>query len=270
MKLRGISRGVAATLGSLLMAGTAVADGARRSFIACPIVRDTASVPCWLAEYEGQTYFLTLQTDVSATVTPPWLGHRVLVEGKVSDKANICGGVVLEPVQLSVLPELDASCNKMLPAEDRYNLDFEPPRPPGPSRGRLAFDNAPRAAPAAAAQEAAATSAVREFVVPYGFDGMVGFGHPRYLTPALNHAMAIKAKEVEIIGYRGAALLSNGQTITEASGIGKRRAEQIATIIRGSDLTGAELKVRWIDDPSRVTGEDDHLTRRVVIKVHPR
>jgi hypothetical protein len=82
--------------------------------------------------------------------------------------------------------------------------------------------------------------------------------------------MAIKAKEVEIIGYRGAALLSNGQTITEASGIGKRRAEQIATIIRGSDLTGAELKVRWIDDPSRVTGEDDHLTRRVVIKVHPR
>jgi hypothetical protein len=54
---------------------------ARRNFVACPIVRDTASVPCWLAEYQGELYFLTLQTDVSSPVTPPWLGHRVLVEG---------------------------------------------------------------------------------------------------------------------------------------------------------------------------------------------
>jgi hypothetical protein len=270
MQLRGFTRGAAAALGSLLMAGTAVADGARRSFVACPMVRDTASVPCWLAEYEGETYFLTLQTDVSATVTPPWLGHRVLVEGKVSDKPRICGGVVLEPVQLSVLPELDASCNRILPAEDRYNLTFEPPRPPGPSRGRLAFDNSPPAPPAGQRQEASSTPTLREFVVPYGFDGMVGFGHPRYLTPAINYAVQIKAKEVEIIGYRGAALLSNGQTMTEASGIGKRRAEQIATIMKGSDIADAQFKVSWVDEPARVTGEGDNLTRRVVIKVHPR
>ena len=59
------------------------APAERRNFVACPIVRDTASVPCWLAEYDGELYFLTLQTDVSAPVTPPWLGHRVLVEGTV-------------------------------------------------------------------------------------------------------------------------------------------------------------------------------------------
>ena len=29
---------------------------ARRNFVACPIVRDTASVPCWLAEYDGELY----------------------------------------------------------------------------------------------------------------------------------------------------------------------------------------------------------------------
>ena len=29
-------------------------SAARRNFVACPIVRDTASVPCWLAEYEGE------------------------------------------------------------------------------------------------------------------------------------------------------------------------------------------------------------------------
>ena len=117
------------------------APAERRNFVACPIVRDTASVPCWLAEHEGELYFLTLQTDVSAPVTPPWLGHRVLVEGSVAaERPRICGGIVLEPVVLSVLPELDASCNTaVLPAEERYNLTFEPPRPPGPSAGRLAF-----------------------------------------------------------------------------------------------------------------------------------
>ena len=123
----------------VLIAGwlTAVSVGAaqqQRNFVSCPIVRDTASVPCWLAEYDGELYFLTLQTDVSAPVTPPWLGHRVLVEGTVSTEPRICGGIVLEPVVLSVMPELDASCNTLLPAEERYNLTFEPPRPPGPHR----------------------------------------------------------------------------------------------------------------------------------------
>ena len=130
-------------------AAAAPSAGDRLSFVSCPIVRDTGTVPCWLAEYEGEVYFLTLQTDVSAPVNPPWLGHQVLVEGVVSDEPGICGGRVIKPVALSVMPELDASCNTMLPAEDRYNLTFEPPRPPGPSRGRLAFgDPASRSASA--------------------------------------------------------------------------------------------------------------------------
>ena len=58
----------------LLGCGAAVAFGAVpmeegiRNFVACPIVRDTATVPCWLAEYDGELYFLTLQSDVSAPV----------------------------------------------------------------------------------------------------------------------------------------------------------------------------------------------------------
>ena len=107
------------SIGVLLLAGWLASGGAaptradeqRKNFVSCPIVRDTASVPCWLTEYEGETYFLTLQTDVSAPVTPPWLGHQVLVEGVVSSEPRICGGVVLKPVHLSVLPERDASCS---------------------------------------------------------------------------------------------------------------------------------------------------------------
>jgi hypothetical protein len=123
----------------LATVSTSAAPEPHRNFVTCPIVRDTSTVPCWLAEYKGELYFLTLQTDVSAPVNPPQLGHQVLVEGVVSNEPRICGGIVLKPVVLSVLPELDNSCSTVLPAEERYNLTFEPPRPPGPSKGRLAF-----------------------------------------------------------------------------------------------------------------------------------
>jgi hypothetical protein len=90
----------------------------RRNFLACPIVRDTKTVPCWLAETDGETYFLGIQEDTGAAWYPPQLGHRVLVEGTISNEPRVCGGVVLKPVVTSVMPELDASCNTMLPAED--------------------------------------------------------------------------------------------------------------------------------------------------------
>ena len=231
----------------------------RTNFVSCPIVRDTASVPCWLAEYDGELYFLTLQTDVSAEVTPPWLGHRVLVEGTVSAEPRICGGVLLKPVHLSVV-EADASCTTTLPAEDRYNLTFAPPRPPGPSAGRLAFDNAPAAPPLV-------TAPTRQFTVPYDFDGLVGFRHARPLTDILEFARSVNARELEIVGYRGAVKLSNGQTLVEEAGIAKQRAQQIAMLLQGAGLNAPGYKVRWEDEPVAATGVDDHLSRRVVVTV---
>ena len=256
------ARGGALLAGWLATAAVGAAQQ-RQNFVSCPIVRDTASVPCWLAEYEGELYFLTLQTDVSAPVTPPWLGHRVLVEGTVSAAPRICGGIVLQPVRLSVL-ERDASCNTMLPAEERYNLTFEPPRPPGPSRGRLAFDNAPSAPPPPV------TSATREFVVSYPFDGLVGFNHAGLLTQVLEFARAVNARELEIVGYRGAVRLSNGQTMVEEPAIGKKRAEQVAMLLRGASLTAPSYKVGWRNEAAAATGVDDYLSRRVVITVRPR
>jgi hypothetical protein len=208
-------------------------------------------------------YFLTLQTDVSAPVTPPWLGHRVLVEGTVSAEPRICGGIVLKPVHLSVL-DRDASCTTMLPAEERYNLTFEPPRPPGPSRGRLAFDNAPAAPPSPT------TITTREFVVSYPFDGLVGFNHAGVLTEVLEFARAANAREIEIVGHRGAVRLSNGQTMVEEPSIGKKRAEQAAMLLQGANLTAPSYKVSWRDEAAAASGVDDFLSRRVVITVRPR
>lgn len=266
MKARHVIRGSTLLLAAPLLSFATIclgADGPRRNFVSCPIVRDTASVPCWLAEYDGELYFLTLQSDVTSPVTPPWLGHRVLVEGTVSAEPRICGGIVLKPVHLSVMPEPDASCNTMLPAEERYNLTFEPPRPPGPSKGRLAFDNAPPSA----RPSPGALPLTKEFVVPYDFDALVGFNHARMLTDVLEFARAVDARDIEIVGYRGAARLSNGQVLSEDADIGKRRAEQLAMLLQGANLKSPTYKVSWRDESAKATGVDDYALRQAVITV---
>jgi hypothetical protein len=256
-----------AVAASLLFAGAAFAGSppaTHRNFVSCPIVRDTVTVPCWLAEHQGELYFLTLQTDVSAPVTPPWLGHRVLVEGVVKkDAPRICGGIVLEPVKLSVLPELDQSCNTILPAEDRYNLTFEPPRPPGPSKGRLAFDRPGRGV------DPPQLSGPQEFTIAFDFDGMIGFRHPGDLMRVITYAESIKATHVEVVGYRGAVLLSSGETLTEKQGIAQARAEQIAGLLQGAGLKTPAYRVRWEEKPARVDGDKDYESYRVTVLVKP-
>ena len=244
-------------LGVAMAASTQVAAapkaGERLSFVSCPIVRDTRTVPCWLAEHAGEMYFLTLQTDVSAPVNPPWLGHKVLVEGVVSAESHICGGRVLKPVTLSVLPELDASCNLVLPAEDRYELTFEPPRPPGPSRGRLAFgDPVMRDA-----------SATRDFALAYEFDGKVAFRHAQVLQRILDTARAAQATEVQITGYRSASRLSDGTVMRERAGLERERAEQVRELLRGAGLESVTYTLRWKDLSKRPDGNADAANRRV-------
>jgi hypothetical protein len=256
-------RGALMLLAAWVVGGPVIASD-QLNFVECPIVRDTASVPCWLAEHEGELYFLTLQSDVSAPVTPPWLGHQVLVEGTVSNEPRICGGIVLKPVHLSVLPERDASCSTILPAEERYNLTFEPPRPPGPSGGRLAFDSGP-----APASPPAATPATREFVVSYTFDGLVAFNHSGLLSQVLTFARTINARSIDIVGYRGAVRLSNGQTMAEDASIARQRAEQVASLLRGAGLTAPRYTIETRDEAGKADGADDHLLRRTVITVRP-
>jgi hypothetical protein len=249
------------------LAATAVAagpaPGERLSFVSCPIVRDTKSVPCWLAEYEGQMYFLTLQTDVSAPVNPPWLGHQVLVEGVISDEPNICGGRVLKPVSLSVMQELDGGCNTILPAEDRYNLTFEPPRPPGPSRGRLAFGDP--TAPGGAKPAAAVTAT--EFTLQYEYDGMVAFRHAQTLQQILDAARAGSGRELRITGYRSASRLSNGTVMREREEIGRERAEQIRALLQGAGLEGVTYSLQWKDLSKRPNGTADAANRRAEVVI---
>ena len=121
--------------------------------------------------------------------------------------------------------------------------------------------------PASRSVTATAPASTREFVVAYDFDGLVGFNHARPLSDILDFARAANAKEIEIVGHRGAVLLSNGQTMVEDPAIGKKRAEQIAMLLQGANLKTPSYKVTWHDEPAKATGVDDYLSRRVVVTI---
>jgi hypothetical protein len=255
-------------LGAVVLGfGTAIAAppaGERISFVSCPIVRDTRSVPCWLSEYRDDLYYLTIQSDVSAEVQPPMLGHQVLVEGIVSSAPPICGGIVLDAVRLSVMPERDANCKTLLPADDRYTIDFNP-RPPGPSAGRLAFAPDP-AAPRAAAPRRA--EGPERFEIYFDFDKGVSFRHPSSLVSILEAARRSGAARLAITGVRGAHRLSDGTLLEESPSIGQRRAEEIAGLLAGAGVEVA-MAVEWTDGRAEADGVDDWQSRRVTVVVGP-
>ncbi len=244
------------------LAHAAPPAGERISFVACPVVRDTRSVPCWLSDYQGDTYYLTIQSDVSAEVQPPMLGHQVLVEGVVSDAPQICGGLVLEQVRLSVMPERDANCNTMLPADARYTIDFNP-RPPGPSGGRLAFDPVPGSS--APAPTPVGPQTVQLY---FDFDKTVSFRHPAALVNLLDVAAQVQAMTLKITGVRGAHRLSDGTLLQESATIGQRRAEEIAGLLQGAGLS-IDSEVSWTDGATEADGVNDWQSRRVTVELLP-
>ena len=248
-----------ATAIAAMVCGTA-AQGRTLAFVGCPIVQDTPSVPCWIVEHDGETYYLGIQSDVSAPFNPPSLGHKVLVEGelKATDQ-RICGGRVIEPVTVSVMPELSPECDELRVVRPGLELPFEPPRPPGPSMGRLAFSPPP---PAPSPQP---PFSAKTFVVPYEFEGMVNFKTPQVLEPVLVYARAIGASRIEVAGYRGATRLSDGSLLVEHEGIAKARAREIVDMLRGAGVDKAEYAVTASETPA-VGGPD---RRRVVITVMP-
>lgn len=258
---RVIATGVLACAPGLLIA--APPPGTRISFVSCPIVRDTRSVPCWLSEHEGDTYYLTIQSDVSATVQPPMLGHQVLVEGVVADAEPICGGIVLEPVRLSVMPERDANCNTLLPADERYTVDFNP-RPPGPSAGRLAFAPDPTV-PVEAPPVPEGPQVIELF---FDFDKGVSFRHPAVLVDVIDTAGQIDARRMRVTGVRGAHRLSDGTLLRESPGIGRRRAEEVAELLRGAGLD-MRIDVDWADGEPEADGVEDWRSRRVTVDLMP-
>lgn len=234
----------------------------RLNFVGCPVVRDTATVPCWLAEHDGELYYLGIQTDISAEFDPPYLGHRVLVEGTVADAPRICGGIVLEPVAVSPLLAPDASCNTILPAQDRYAVPFAP-RPPGPSGGRLAFQAPPGAEPPA-------LTGSQTFDIYYDFDRLIMGRHSSVLTAIFDYAKRSDARRIVVTSQAGATLLSNGEVLAEDPAIARDRAAEVKDHLARAGLDAAIIEIDASAPPERPDGIDDWASRRTRVLVEPR
>ncbi|HEX4946147.1 MAG TPA: OmpA family protein [Blastocatellia bacterium] len=223
----------------------------QRNFVACPIVRDTKTLPCWLAEYEGELYFLGLQGSSASEFYPPQLNHEVLVEGTVTNDPRICGGIPLKPVRISVMAELNRGCNTLLPAEDGMEA------PAAPARRFVDSMRAP-----------GADTAQRDFTVPFDFDSDYLTLHTtRILSEAVRVAKAVKATKIEVQGYRATTWLSNGKKLIEAESIAAKRAKKIGEILTGLGLASSAVSVHWKTEPEPCDGVTDPDKRRVTIKI---
>ena len=233
-----------------------VALGQQRNFVSCPIVRDTKTVPCFLAEYEGETYYLGIQQDITSEFHPPQLKHEVLVEGRVAAGPRVCGGIPLQPVSISVLKEVNLACNTLLPAEPGIEAPAAP-RGPGPSSRR-----------AEPSRSREMFTGVHEFAVLYSFnDDYLEYAANQVVTEAAAYAKRVSASTVKVSGYRATTLLSKGDRLVEKAGLAEKRAQNIATLLRG--LGVAAVTVEWKNDPEPGDGQTDASHRRVAILVTP-
>lgn len=218
------------------------------SFVTCPVVRDTKTVPCWLAEYKGETYYLGNQGGVAQDFYPPQLNHEVLIEGVIADGPRVCGGVPLRPVKTSVLLEINRACNTILPVEDGIDA---PER--SPSREPVSWVRS--AGPA-------------DVTIFFDFDNDFLSLH----TAAAVQRIAEQFKQtgassIEVTAFRGASKLSNGSVMVEQEMIAAARATKVREILLGLGIPQSSLNITGISEPAVADGVNDAWSRKVTLSV---
>lgn len=174
---------------------------------------------------------------------------RFSVEGTVST-GRVCGGIPLQPVKVSVFKELTPACNTMLPAED--GIDAPPPIPaprgPAPSWVKIVSPG--------------------DVTLYFDFDDDFFSYHLTVaLTNLATHITQTKASHVEIVGYRAATRLSDGQLLTERAQLGAVRARKVADTLAGLGVSKTILAINAPEKAERADGVNDPWNRRVEIRV---
>ena len=241
--------------------------GTERIFVGCPILRNT-SLPCWLGESGGELYYLGPQGDLTSDFYPPEFRHKMLVEGVIADGSRICGGIVLKPVKVSVLPDIDITCNVMLPAM-AYD---DPPhvRGTGPSGVRGGQPPPPPARPRPS--DYTAPFKAQLFTATFNADSERLWAPAQTAVMAAAHYAAVaKASKIQITGYRAAMRLSNGQQYIESPTVAEMRARAIDQALHTVGVpAGAKVSVSWQHTATVSIGMTQDLNaRRVSILVVP-
>jgi outer membrane protein OmpA-like peptidoglycan-associated protein len=274
--LRLAAGGVAAAITAAAAAAPPV--GEPLSFVACPIARDTGPDTdlCFFAEHDGERYALVNPPDWGN----PQLKHRVLVEAHVADGAPVCGAIPLD-ARISVRPEIDPSCDTMLPFDGSVRG-----KPGGifnqgtPEQRAAALELARRveADPALSLEPVMRESSYPLPAPPFEAESLAiyyPFESDRATDADMLQLLRLKdialavAARVEVTGHRGASRLTDGTTKVESSEMARKRAEKITAILRGLGVDADQIETDWIDAPGGDTGRDDWRSRRIDLQVVP-
>ena len=185
------------------------------TFVACPIYRDTDAgrkSGCWLADdaKSGVRY------DVTEALIKPLLGREVLVEGVIKNRdTQSCGGVILEPVSVSVL---ESECKAhLIPSEGYPSRRFILPAK------TLQPASVPRVPPPP-------PYTTREFSMYFELHGdFLLYQHSEVIIDeAATYIKAAKPKRIVVTGYADTqGFDASGQRIRESMDIARGRAAML-------------------------------------------
>jgi outer membrane protein OmpA-like peptidoglycan-associated protein len=185
------------------------------TFVACPIYRDTDAgrkSGCWLADdaTSGVRY------DATEALIKPLLGREVLVEGVIKTRdTQSCGGVILEPVSVSVL---ESECKAhLIPAEGHPSRRFILPTK------TLQPANVPRIAPPP-------PYTTREYSIYFELHSdFLLYQHSEVIIDdAVTYIKAAKPKRIVVTGYADTrGFDSSGRTIKESKQVAHARAAML-------------------------------------------
>ena len=253
----------------LLAAGAGSAWGAEThlNFLSCPVLRDTTP-NCWTAQHDGETYFIGAQRGPSDSYLPQ-MKHQVLVEGVVTGEPRICGGIVLRPLRVSVITELDLTCDgPVLPADG-----LTPPPVPARGNARAAGEASEVLGPVGSFMRTPVPQppfTTREFRIDFEFGSDVLTDQmQRRVIEILTYAATARASSIQIKGYAAVTLLANGQRLEEPRRLAEERARKIADVFVDLGAASEKLRVEWAETHEPPDGRGDAARRRVMVTVVP-
>jgi len=265
---------VIAAMGSSLGAATPKTND-YVAFVTCPLLRDTPELPCWMARYNGTLYYLGVQEGRSHLNTwyQPQMKHKMLVQGVVSNRPTVCGGVPLDHMFVSDLPEVSPECDtKMLPTQGFVSPKGRPLGPdPGPVGGEQVLRGPAGGAPELYTKDDIAQRRPLHFDIHYNFnsDFLIFPQEHNRAIQLKEYVQAIGARQIRMTAHRASALLTGGKVIVEDATIPASRRDNIITVLKAIGVPGEIITSEVLATPEPAKGPGDQLAQRVDIEVVP-